>query len=86
MAGGHHARREVHVGADVTLVGHGRLARVESNAHSDRPVVERPLRSLSRGERIGGACEGVEEGVALCVHLDPAVAAEGVAQRAPVLR
>ena len=39
----HDARREMHVGADVALVGQRRLAGVQAHAHAHRPAVERPL-------------------------------------------
>ena len=85
VTGTHDPRRPVHVGAHVSLVRDERLTRVDADPHSHRPSFERGLTVSGRGHRIGGACEGVEEGVALGVHLDAAVPRERISELPPVL-
>ena len=82
----HHPRREMHVSADVALFRERRLAGVEAHAHLYRPCLERPLPCVGGGQGVGGARKGVEERVALRIHLDAAAAAELLPQGAPVLR
>ena len=85
VTGGGDPCRAMDVDAHVALVGQQRLARVEAHADADRACGERRL-TLARGrERIGRPGESDEEGVALSVDLDAAVASEGVAKHAPVL-
>ena len=79
------ARGAVDVDADVALVGHERLAGVDPHAHADRAALERVARLGGGGDRVGGAREGDEEGVALRVDLDAAVRGERLPQRAAVL-
>ena len=71
------------VDADVALLGDERLAGVEAYSDLDRPV-QRLLCLRRRRERIGGAGEGDEEGVALRVDLDAAVGGERLAKHPPV--
>ena len=85
VAGGGDASPFVHVQADVALVRHARLARVESHPHPDRARSERPLRFLRRCDRVRGAGEGDKERVALRVHLDAAVIVERGSEQAAVL-
>ena len=86
VAGGGDAGGAVDVGPDVALVGQQRGAGVEADADPDRsPRPGRRVRLGRRGQRAGRGREGDEEGVALGVDLDPAVAREGVAHDAAVL-
>ena len=71
----------VDVDAHVALLGHGRLAGVQPHPHADAGARQRPL---AGDRRLGGALrrrKGDEEGVALGVDLDTAVACEGVSQQ-----
>ena len=77
--------RAVDVQPDVALIGDHRLTRVQSHSNAHRTAVERL-------PAIGGCCERIldpdernEEGVALGIHLDAAVACEGFPQDAAVL-
>src|SRR5439155_26227056 len=79
-------RRSVHVEAHIPLVRHERLAGVEAYADADRAAVERPLAFGGGRESVFRARKSDEEGVALGVDLDAAVAGEGLPEDAPVLR
>ena len=70
--------RTVDVDADVALFSDERLAGVEAHPHPDRPGLERRLTFRCRRKRVLGAGEGDEEGIALRVDLDAAVAVEGL--------
>ena len=86
MACGRHARAQVDVKADIALrrpLGH---TRVEAHANEDRTAIERGLALDRRVHRVRGCGEGVEERVALRVHLDASVARERLPERPPVLR
>ena len=85
MADRRDARAAMDVHADVALLRHLRLARMQAHAHADGRRGQGSL-ALGRGRgRIGGAREGDEERVALGVHLDAVVGAERLAQEPPVL-
>ncbi len=86
MAGAHDPCRSVHVDAHVPLLRHDRLTGVDTDPHAHGSVGELVLGLAGGGNRIAGAGEGDEEGVALSVHLDPAMPREGLAQDASVLR
>jgi hypothetical protein len=58
---------------------------VQSDPHADRACRERLLRGSSRREPIPRRPECDEEGIALRVDLDPAVARERLAEDAAVL-
>jgi hypothetical protein len=75
----------VDVDADITVVNHKRLARVETHADANRDTTKCGL-GLKR-RRSGVACPSkhVEERVALRVHLGSAVAGARGAQETPVL-
>ncbi len=85
MGGGADAGRAVDIHADVTFVGDDRLTRVQRHANANRSVCERDLSLAGCGERSGRVLEGNEEGISLCIDLDPAVALECFAQQSPVL-
>jgi predicted metal-binding membrane protein len=85
VACAHDPGGSMHVHADVALVGDERLARVDAHPHAHRPVRETVLGSGGRNDGIGRTGEGDEKRVTLCVHLDAAVAREGVPQHAAVL-
>ena len=71
VRGGGDARCPVDVDPDVALVRHLWLSRVDPHAHADGAALER-VACLGCGcDRVGGAGEGDEEGVALRVDLDP---------------
>ena len=75
------SRSAVDVDADVTLVGQGRLAGVDSDASTDRALDrERSLRVDRGREGVGRLLKGDEEGVALRVDLDTAMALERCSQ------
>jgi hypothetical protein len=75
----------VNVHAHVPLVGDDRLAGVDAHAHADRPGFERAASGRRRGDGIGGARKGDEEGVALRIDLHARPSAERLTQQAPVL-
>jgi hypothetical protein len=77
---------EVDVISDVSLLGQERRPGVQADPHLNRPGGERLGELPCRCQRSLRRREGDEEGVALRVDLDAAVAGEGLAQRAPVLR
>ena len=79
------ARGTVHVEADVALVRHDRLARVDPDPHADGAALERLAPVGRGGDRVRRPREGDEEGVSLRVHLHPAVLGEGGPQRTPVV-
>ncbi len=91
VRGGGDPRALVEAEAVIALVADLGLAGVE--AHADAalgalgPVVrgERALRVGGRGDGVAGAGEGVEERVALRVHLAAAVRREGLAEEAAVV-
>jgi hypothetical protein len=85
VAGAHDPRRTVHVHPHIALVGERRLAGVHAHANPDAPGRESLLSIPCGRDRVAGAREGHEEGVALRIHLDPAVSREGVAQQATML-
>ena len=91
VAGGHDARRAVHAEAVVALLGEDQLAGVQSHAHPQlailRPVVslQRALPVRGRGCGVPRPREDVEERVALCVHLGPAMHGEHLVQQPPVI-
>src|SRR2546423_13074309 len=73
------------IDADVALLGHERLAGVDSHSHADRAGPEGALAGLRGGEGVLRARERDEEGVSLRVDLDAAVTLEGLPQHAAVL-
>ena len=85
VTGSGDARSAMHVDPDVAFLGHHRLARVQSHAHSDRSVSERFARRLGRSQRVGRLRKRYEEGVSLCAYLDATMASELLAQHAMVL-
>jgi hypothetical protein len=79
------ACRAVDVDPDVALLGDQRLAGVETHAHADPARLE-PFLAFARGRQpVTRARERDEEGVALRVHLHPAVPFERLAQHPSVL-
>jgi hypothetical protein len=76
----------VDVDAHVPLLGRDGIARVHAHPHQHGAAGERRLRFRGRGDRLAGGRECVEEGVALCVHLDAVVRGERIPQDAPVVR
>jgi len=70
----------MHVDSDVALVGRRRLAGVDAHPHAHRRRLQRLPAFLGGHKRVRGAGEGVEEGVALGVDLDAAVARERLPQ------
>jgi hypothetical protein len=86
VPGGGDPGRPVDVDPDVALVGDRRLAGVQADPHADRTVLERRLRLPRGGDRLPRRGKGDEERVPLRVDLDPAVAAERVAQDPAMLR
>jgi hypothetical protein len=85
VARGGDAGSPVDVDPDVSLVGHRRLAGVQSHAHADRPVGECLAGRCRRRQRVGCLRERDEERVSLRAHLDAAIAGEFLPQRATVL-
>ena len=85
MAGRGDAGGAVDVAADVALVGQKRRSGVQADPHLDRAGGERLGERRRRRERSRRGREGEEEGVALRVHLDPALGGAGLADHAPVL-
>ncbi|MDQ3163886.1 MAG: hypothetical protein M3Q92_13855 [Actinomycetota bacterium] len=86
MTAGGDPGRPVHIPSDVTLLRYVRRARMDPHPHPDRAgrqplqrVSDRPQRARRRGK-------GDKEGVPLRVHLDAAVAGEGIAQDPAMLR
>ena len=67
---------------DVAVADDRRLARVQAHADAQRESLERALARPRRRDRIVCACERVEQGVALRVHLT--ARAECFAKPAPV--
>ena len=65
VRGGGDSRRAVDVYADVALVGHERLAGVETHANADRPASSASLRLDGGGDGIGRPRERDEERVTL---------------------
>ena len=78
-------RGEVHVLADVALLGEAGRSRVQTDAHPDRPAASPSVISARGRERPRRGREGEEEGVALRVHLDAALRRAGRAHDPPVL-
>ena len=78
-------RGAVDVDADVPLVRNDRLAGVDSHADPDRTPLKRAARLGGGRDRFGSSRERDEEGVALCVHLDAAMAYERLAECVSVL-
>jgi len=86
MACGADPRRPVHVDADIPLLVQMRGARVDADAHPDRPGGQ-PLEHAGRSPECARCGrKGDEEGVPLRVDLDAAVGVEGLAQDAAMLR
>ena len=78
-------RRAMDVDADVALVGHDRLARVQTHPNNDRAVFEGVPRFRGSRNCIGGARKRDEEGIPLSVDLDARVPRECVPQYPSVL-
>ena len=74
VAGGGDAGGAVDVAADVALLGQERRPRVQADPHLDRAGGERLGHRRRGGERARRGREGEEEGVALRVDLDAALA------------
>jgi hypothetical protein len=85
VARAHDPRREVYVDADVALIGHDRLAGVDADPHAYRPAGERGLNVAGGGDRAPRVRERDEKGIALGVHVEPAVPGERLTQHAVVL-
>ena len=85
MPGRGDARRAMDVAADVALLGEQGRAGVQSDPHLDLPRAEHRSDRTRRSERTRRGAEREEEGVALSVHLDPAVPRAGLADHSPVL-
>jgi hypothetical protein len=85
VAAGGDAGCPVDVVSDVALLGEERRAGVQAHPDLDRTRGERLGEGSRRSERIRRGPEGEEEGVALRVHLDPALAGAGLPDQAPVL-
>jgi hypothetical protein len=75
----------VDVGAHVALLRHLRRAGVNPHADAERTPRERALRLPSCRHGLGRRGKGHEEGVALSVHLDPAVRGARAPQGSAVL-
>ena len=79
VAGGHHARRLMHVEADVAAVDRSRLARVQADSHQNfvlvgPGVLRKRLLGLGGGEgRFSGGGERDEERVTLAVDYEAVV-------------
>jgi hypothetical protein len=58
---------------------------MHAHAHADRSAAKDFLRSLGTRDGIRGAREGEEEGIALCVHLEAAMACKCLPKEAPML-
>jgi hypothetical protein len=78
------ARRSVHVGACVPVLGWKRRARVDAHPNANRACGERPLRVSGRLERGRSRRERDEEAVAGSVDLEPVVGLDRLADRAVV--
>src|SRR5260370_37430163 len=80
MRGAHDARRVMNVQANIALSRTLWLARMQPPADMHCGTIgagmgsQRTLHLHCRGHRIGGACKGHEEGIALGGHLLPAPA------------
>lgn len=85
VPGGGNPRRSVHVDADIALIVQMRGARVDADAHADRPGGQPPERVGRRLECARCGRKGDEEGVPLRVDLDAAVGVERLAQDAAML-
>src|SRR5207237_4613547 len=85
VAGGHDPRGPMDVEPDVIVADDTSLAGVEPDPNAKRrrlggrPGCETTLHVHGRRHRIRGAREDRKERVALCPHLDPGVASEGLA-------
>jgi hypothetical protein len=86
VTSGRDPRGAVDVEADVAFVRQERLAGVHTDAHADQRRGERVASVRGGRKRIGRPWECDEEGVALRVHLDAAVALERLPQQPAVLR
>jgi hypothetical protein len=86
VRGAHDPGRTVDVHADVALVRHLRLARVQSHPHAHPTICERALRLLCSRGPIVRALERNEERVALRVDLDAVVAPERLPQQPTMVR
>jgi hypothetical protein len=75
----------VHVSADVPLLGEQRRPRVQSDPDLDRARGERLGEATCRRYRPWRRRKGEEEGVALGVHLDPALGAARLPDHTAVL-
>jgi hypothetical protein len=75
----------VHIEPDIPLVGKDRLTGVQPDPDADRAECELALDLRCCADGIRGTRKGAEEGVALRIHLDPAVRGKGVAHHAPVV-
>jgi hypothetical protein len=85
VTGRRDARGPVDVEADVVVIRDARLPGVDADPHTHRPAYQRALSVRGRRDRVGGAGEGGEDGVALGPELDAAVTGERVAKRLAVL-
>src|SRR5260370_7249970 len=91
MRGSHDARRVMNVQANIALSRTLWLARMQPHADMHCDTIgpgmgsKRKLQLHCRGHRIGGACKGHEEGIALGVHLVPAPAVKGCTQELAAL-
>src|SRR2546430_299305 len=73
------SRAQVHVVTHVALLAHVWRAGVDPYPDLDRPGSERLLGGVRGRDRLRRLRKDDEEGVALCVDLDPAVRSECVA-------
>src|SRR5260370_8920592 len=91
MRGAHDARRVMNVQASIALSRTLWLARMKPHAVMHCGTIgpgmgsKRTLHLHCRGHRIGGACKGHEEGIALGVHVVPAPAVKGCTQELAAL-
>jgi hypothetical protein len=85
VACGSDASGAVHVDADVALVSKEWLTGVKADPNANRAGGERVARHSGGGERIRRLGKGNEESITLRVHLDTAMAGEGLAESAAVV-
>jgi hypothetical protein len=84
-AGRRNPRGSMNVDPHISLVRDHRFTGMHADPHADRPTFELCLRVARGRQRVRRAGESDEKRIALRVHLDTAVPAEGLAQDSTVL-
>src|SRR5579862_1096899 len=82
---GANARATMHVDTHVTLIGPAWFSRMQTHTNPYGGRGQQGLSRLRRRDGIAGLGEGVEQRVPLRIHLDAAMAREGLTKQRPVL-